>query len=94
MKLDITRDLQSSNVLELSNAELAVVSGGNMGYGYQGDGDRRDRRDRDDRRRFDRGGYGYWQDSDCFGGYDSQQQVFFVDQQSSPCAVIQSYCGY
>ena len=28
MKLDITRDLQSSTVLELSDTELAVVSGG------------------------------------------------------------------
>ena len=93
MKLDITRDVQNSTVLELSDAELALVSGGRMGDGDRGDGDRRDHRYRDDRRRFDRGSYGYWQDSDCFGGYNAQQ-VFFVEQQSSPCEVISSYGGY
>ena len=92
MKLDITRDLQSSNVLELSDTELAVVSGG---FDRDG-GDRDDRRwfrDRDDRRWFRRRDYSDWQNSDCFGGYNSQQ-VFFVDQQSAPCEVISSYCGY
>ena len=93
MKLDITRDVQSSNVLELSDAELAVVSGGRMNDG----GERHEHRDRDGYRRFHRWDYGWgqndWQGSDCFGGYNSQQ-VFFVDQQSAPCEVISSYCGY
>jgi bacteriocin-like protein len=81
MKLDITRDLQSSTVLELSDTELAAVSGGFD----------RDRGDHDDRRWFHRRDYSDWQNSDCFGGYNSQQ-VFFVEQQSAPCVVIPSSC--
>jgi hypothetical protein len=82
MKLDITRDLQSSTVLELSDAELAVVSGGHANDHWHEHWHEHWHREWDQ---------SDWQNSDCFGGYNSQQ-VFFVDQQSSPCVVIPSYC--
>ncbi len=84
MKLDITRDVQRNNVLELSDAELAVVIGAHgtdhdhwhehghdHWHGWWGQND--------------------WQGSDYFGGYNSQQ-VIFVQQQSAPYEVIQSSC--
>ncbi|MDQ2888842.1 MAG: hypothetical protein M3Y39_22500 [Chloroflexota bacterium] len=95
MKLDITSDLQSSNVLELNDAELAAVSGGHRGdWGGHDGGDHGWHHWGGDHDHWHRWwGHRDWQDSDCFGGYNSQQ-VFFVDQQSSPCVVIPSYCGY
>ncbi len=89
MKLDITRDLQSSNVLELSDAELAVVSGG-----HANDHDHWHEHWHEHWHDHWQGWWGQsdWQGSDCFGGYNSQQQVIFVQQQSAPCVVIPSSC--
>jgi hypothetical protein len=93
MKRDITRDVQNSNVLELSDAELAGVSGGTAhdrehGWGHEheyGWGHKHEYH------HWSSWGGSYWQDSDCFDGYSSQPQVIFVQQQSAPCIVIPSY---
>jgi hypothetical protein len=92
MKLGITGDLQSSDVLELNDAELAFVSGGHDHEHWHSHGDWHFH-----------GHWNSWGGDDCWQdgpsySYDdcgSQQQVIFVAQQSSPCLLVpSSSCGW